>query len=1457
MKLSRNKIAKLLKTGNQSRRRFRSKSLTNKDLILDVNKSRNNTSLTPAKTKAKTAAKTEKKHRQSMKKKRRGLNLRYKTLKRWGGAGPPPPTSMPGKKPLPLPLPLPLPVGTRNFSTDLNVLTRPGSPEPEELTTEETEAANIFSAYKKSTDETPSSSEKTTSIEVKTQSTTPAQIKQIIKSILDGSHCEFIDVAFVPHLTTYINSDAKYKKPYNSISPTDEAFMGFPYPQQPTTKATSTDIKKFEEGLVSAPPSGGGVMSGGLSLMKKNPLEKLNDIKTNLDKLNEKIGQYTTFFNSSLNDYSQNDISLNDVFGGETNVHNRQLLQKILKNGNIVYDKNVILKTYGNDNTKIKRDVFDKGDYTFFNELIEMKTDDWDTSVNKKSSLLNINQNLFDLLTRIATRMNDVDAGSDAGLAVTKQIVESIPQITLENIKKKSFLGIIALFLSIYTGFNKCQEDFDEWKKNYSKFKDTIEIQKIYKDIEKTLAEYKNQFNEGTIGGISEIRTTVANEQMNVEITEAKKLTTEAINDEPTKTLIDKLKIKYYLQYLAYSFIVPDGSLKTDIEKNQCINVLNKIKNIVAKKPITLADVAPVEAAVTGEAAAPSVEASAPEINADSIDKMLQLFTTEPSDSIDIAKKKKLTQLLTPNGALYEAIYTLEANLNRLRAKTMSNGSVTETTTDIYDLLEYVIGQKDLNNIYEHQSGGGDDIEVGYKKFMDEITDKIGIVQTSTDKATIEKIDANAQQTQPFPPEQLSVPKSSLSSIQEPSEQSNKSAPKSIRNASVRNEQISRNMDISPKLASTLSSAASTSAATSENAPGEIVGLTLKNEPSSDVILKLRAIPPQAWASTTYNTTEGNIRNLGADMMGSNDRDKTNVLLDILQTEQKLDEIEMKLKPTDPNPLVLTAKPLDAAAKDEIKKQLEALNPMIEKFKEYLEALKRSENKQGGGGQVGGDRTKRGSFNQPPTDAEIDLLMAAIKADKNIKELFNDQNKTPSFNVVSDKLIEISIEYFKVDNNTNKWTKNTTLPYDTKLPVNNLQENITNKALAGKINNTNTPENLNIYMFAMAFKHTSFETFYNNFIKSEDKSVANFTTKLSDWFKDTTGKYNFGSYWTVLAGGLSNPLKGENENLKQKIENLKKELAEANATIEKLQGNLKTLNTDKEAKEAELTNLKAAAAAAKADIERLTADQTTKQVEHNAALKLLEDEKNRVNSELAKLQSSTNQTDKEKTADLQKQKAALDIQIKEATANFETEKAELNTKLETLQRQLKEKEAENAAAIEAKEVELASITKEKAELETKIKEATEKNTTSTTEMEDLQKKLQKSQEELVTTKTTLETTKKRLGEKETEYAGACERNFAKVKDLEQLNEKLKKDLEGAENKNFDSKMSIVKLLDSHIKRYDGFQKEINSTAPAVEVLPESASKSTDESNVESDTLTGKSATSKLGDGNAPSSSDKK
>ena len=84
MKLSRNKIAKLLKTGNQSRRRFRSKSLSNDDLILDLHTSGKNKSLFApmAKAKAKANGKTKSKHMQSAKKKRRGVNLRYKTLKR-------------------------------------------------------------------------------------------------------------------------------------------------------------------------------------------------------------------------------------------------------------------------------------------------------------------------------------------------------------------------------------------------------------------------------------------------------------------------------------------------------------------------------------------------------------------------------------------------------------------------------------------------------------------------------------------------------------------------------------------------------------------------------------------------------------------------------------------------------------------------------------------------------------------------------------------------------------------------------------------------------------------------------------------------------------------------------------------------------------------------------------------------------------------------------------------------------------------------------------------------------------------------------------------------------------------------------------------------------------------------------------------------------------------------------
>ena len=131
------------------------------------------------------------------------------------------------------------------------------------------------------------------------------------------------------------------------------------------------------------------------------------------------------------------------------------------------------------------------------------------------------------------------------------------------------------------------------------------------------------------------------------------------------------------------------------------------------------------------------------QINAASIDDLLKLFTDESiSGDVMIARKKKLTELLTPKGALYEAIYILEANLNRLRAKTMSNGSVTETTTNIYDLLEYVISEKELNSMYEHQSGGGvedfdstkdnENFNIFYTNFTGLINDKIGKVITST-----------------------------------------------------------------------------------------------------------------------------------------------------------------------------------------------------------------------------------------------------------------------------------------------------------------------------------------------------------------------------------------------------------------------------------------------------------------------------------------------------------------------------------------------------------------------------------------------------------------------------------------------------------------------------------------------------------------------------------------------------
>jgi len=1319
-----------------------------------------------------------------MKKKRRGLNLRYKTLKRWWRQ-------------------------------------RGGSPEESD------------------------------------------QIKTFIKSILNGTKCEFIDVAFVPHLTTYINSDAKYTKSYISISPTDEAFMGFPYPQQ-TPKATSTDRKKFEEGLGSAPTAGGGAMSGGLPLMK-NSLDKLKDIKTNLDKLNEKIGQYKTFFDISLNDYSQNnDISLNEIFGsnGQDKLHNRELLQKILKEGNIVYEKDVFVKTYGKDNTKIKRDVFDKGDYKFFNELINMKGTEWDANVNKKSGLLS-KQNLFDLLTKIATRMNDVDAGPNAGLEVTKKIVESITQITLENIKKKSFLGIIALFLSIYTGFNKCQEDFDEWKKNYNGVKDTIDIQKIYQEIENTLAKYKTQFDDGTIGGISEIRTTAATTQMNTEINEAKELTTKAIMNNPTTnlTLIEKLKIKYYLQYLAYSFIVPNEILKDEIKKNQCINVLNKIKNIVTKNPIAIPVVAP--ALVSEGTVQAAVET--PQINAASIDALLILFTDESiSGDVMIARKNKLTELLTPKGAIYEAIYILEANLNFLRAKMVSNGSVTKTTTNIYELLDYVIGNKDLNNMYQRQGGGGvqefdstkDDelINSFYKTLTDVIIDKISKVQ-STDKATIEGIVAKAP-----PPKQLSGPQqqreTSQRSMSDSVQPSGKPSAEitSIREESVRNQQISRNMNSSSQVASALTASASAASA-SEQAPGEIVGLTLQNGPSSDVILKLRAIPPQAWASTTYNTTEGNIRNLGADMMGSNDCDNTHVLLDILRTEKALDEIEVKLNPINPNLLVLTANPLDAAAKDDIKNQLDELNPMIEKFRKYLEVLKSSENKQGGGGQVGGKRT---AFNQVPNKEEIQSLLEYI----NTKTDLVVDGKKPTFEEISPKLVVASKDFFDNSDNLNKWKEK-----DSTMTANPI-----------------TTKNLYIKIFNLIFKSELFKNQYDTFTISSMKdlisSLFNFFTSKSE--KGDKVDNTFSGLWTEMlkqSMAKNDPNAGKIKGLEEKIAQLEKDLAKAKKQIAQLEGQIATLTAQQNEKQREIDQLKAATAAAEAraakaqeDINLLTADQNTKKTQHDAALKALEEAKSKIKSDLETLKSSTNQTDKNKAAELQKlndKNAELNKKITEENEKFQRENATLNTQLTALQAQLEQKNTEaerlnatNAALIKKKEDELAKINQQMAELQSQIDAANSTNTKSSAEMEALKKQLEASQEELGTTKKTLETTKVELDVSK----GQCERNDAKVKELTQkladkdkLLEKNQQDLDKLEKDSLNFKMGIIKLLEYHIERYEGFLTKIKSdAATAVEVLPESASnlkvESTTNSNVESTVeLDDKSTKSKLGDGNTPSS----
>ena len=133
---------------------------------------------------------------------------------------------------------------------------------------------------------------------------------------------------------------------------------------------------------------------------------------------------------------------------------------------------------------------------------------------------------------------------------------------------------------------------------------------------------------------------------------------------------------------------------------------------------------------------------------------------------------------------------------------------------------------------------------------------------------------------------------------------------------------------------------------------------------------------------------------------------------------------------------------------------------------------------------------------------------------------------------------------------------------------------------------------------------------------------------------------------------------------------------------------------------------------------------------------------------------------------------------------------------------------------------MAEIKKQQEVLQSQIDAANSTNTKSSAEMDELKKQLEESQAELKTTSAELDITKKTLGEKETEYAGACVKNEARVTELEQLNEKLKKTIEEAEKKNFNSEMSIIQLLEHYIKRYEEFQEKIKSATPAGEDKPD-------------------------------------
>ena len=749
MKLSRNKIAKLLKTGNQSRRRFRSKSLTNKDLILDVNTSRNNTSLTPspAKTKAKTAAKTEKKHRQSMKKKRRGLNLRYKTLKRWwrqrGGDLTQEQTEL---------------LNSLKIRTDISddLKDKIGIVQMLKSITPEMKkdlfAINVLSEEEKNLINTITIKEPI----VKSKRPPPPPPKflpraaaaptaaagtistavlpdAVVLSSLDidseiKGHEDAIDedwTSLDERMKILIKSDPNYK-------PTSTVLKEKPLtPKENDIQVTNPKIKTFITNIIDGElyylidvelyPL---LFRYYFSFLK---MDELTDLKSFAEKEiipsssspseysfpypNEIIvkNKYSFFeFNKGLSVKEQRGGGLRFLHKASTNINNELTeIQKLL-----------------NSVLKIKDIYIDYVSTTAFDTIKNNGKD-----LNK---LLITNNNFQKILKSFRLNDNQIQNLDKGHIdTFTKDNKTKVIEILTNNkllpnldtdIKDESFVLYCIIVLTMYAQYNKCQELFDSLTKKYNDKMDKtqeIDFNKIKSKLKILQVEFKD--------GIFDLSN---KDKINQNITAARNLISDAISDEnpiDNLELNNKLIIKYYLQYLLNKYINPEEDETYGptimIQKQQCINVLKKLKvfldNTAAPAPTsvpvlaTKVTTAPVLATEVTTAPVPTPNT----VNAEYIDNLIELLIANRQED-----KQKITNLIallaTPTGTIYTYIVKLEKMFNNLRAKKDSNVKGEENTTlmddkeNIYDLLEQALTNSKCIGWYQPPSptsGGGFD----------------------------------------------------------------------------------------------------------------------------------------------------------------------------------------------------------------------------------------------------------------------------------------------------------------------------------------------------------------------------------------------------------------------------------------------------------------------------------------------------------------------------------------------------------------------------------------------------------------------------------------------------------------------------------------------------------------------------------------------------------------------------